>query len=131
MKIIIKKLEFLFQAIPLSFLEIWGRLGFLVGFFFMVCAFAGVRLKSNGKREFVLEKYNWDGNSLRCMMITFVSVILSGVLGSRTVLVPGVQTFESLKDLSVFLCIVLFYADQIFGKRSFDDLVAQTDVERH
>ncbi|MDD5260681.1 MAG: ATP-binding protein [Methylacidiphilales bacterium] len=33
---------------------------------------------------------------------------MSGYLGSFIILVPGAQTFESLKDLMVFLCIVLF-----------------------
>lgn len=39
---------------------------------------------------------------------TFVLIFITGYLGSFAVLVPGAQTFESLKDLSVFLCIVLF-----------------------
>ena len=35
-------------------------------------------------------------------------MIATGYLGSFIVLVPGAQTFESLKDLVVLLCIVLF-----------------------
>src|SRR5262249_4076015 len=40
--------------------------------------------------------------------LTFVLIVSTGYAGSFIVLVPGAQTFESLKDLSVFLCVVLF-----------------------
>lgn len=43
-----------------------------------------------------------------CIPLTFVLVTVTGYLGSFIVLVPGAQTFESLKDLTVFLCVVLF-----------------------
>src|SRR5262249_6244176 len=35
-------------------------------------------------------------------------ILASGYLGSFVVLVPGAQTLESLKDLVVLLCVVLF-----------------------
>ena len=41
------------------------------------------------------------------MPLTFVLIIATGYIGSFIVLVPGAQTFESLKDLAVLLCIVL------------------------
>src|SRR6185312_2302564 len=40
--------------------------------------------------------------------LTFVLIIASGYIGSFIVLVPGAQTFESLKDLVVMLSVVLF-----------------------
>ena len=39
--------------------------------------------------------------------LTFVLIIASGYIGSFIVLVPGAQTFESLKDLVVLLSVVL------------------------
>ena len=42
------------------------------------------------------------------MPLTSVSILASGYVGSFIVLVPGAQTFESLKDLVVLLCVVLF-----------------------
>ena len=42
------------------------------------------------------------------MPLTCVLIIASGYIGSFIVLVPGAQTFKSLKDLAVLLCVVLF-----------------------
>ena len=42
------------------------------------------------------------------MPLTFVLIIATGYIGSFVVFVAGAQTFESLKDLVVLLCIVLF-----------------------
>jgi PAS domain S-box-containing protein len=39
--------------------------------------------------------------------LTFVLIIATGYIGSFIVLVPGAQTFESLKDLTVLLSVVL------------------------
>ena len=43
-----------------------------------------------------------------CIPLTFILIIATGYIGSFVVLVPGAQTFESLKDLVVFLSVVLF-----------------------
>lgn len=98
MKIAIGWLEDFFLAIPLSFLEVWGRLGFLLGLVFALYAFT----------SFKREKCKWDAKSLQHMILTFGLVLVTGYIGSTIVLVPGAQTFESLKDLSVFLCILFF-----------------------
>jgi hypothetical protein len=54
------------------------------------------------------EQQRWDAKAFLGMPLTFVLIIASGYVGSFIVLVPGAQTFESLKDLTVLLCIVLF-----------------------
>lgn len=93
---------------PLSLLELWGRFGFLVGFALMLCAFGGFTLRPGGRWGLGRERQSWDAKALLSSLFTFVLIIVTGYIGSFIVLVPGAQTFESLKDLSVFLCIVLF-----------------------
>ncbi|EMI72380.1 PAS domain-containing protein [Leptospira noguchii] len=108
MHVIIQQLESIFELIPLPILEIWGFLGWVIGFFFMISAFTGFRLKITNGIDFKREIQFWDTQALLSIPFTFVFIFITGYLGSFIVLVPGAQTFESLKDLSVFLCILLF-----------------------
>ncbi|WP_420476924.1 ATP-binding protein [Noviherbaspirillum sp. ST9] len=104
----IRSIEAIFDAMPLALLEVWGRFGYLLGFFLMVCAFGGFTFRPGNQWGLGRQRQTWDAKALRSLVLTFVLVLGSGYLGSFIVLVPGAQTFESLKDLSVFLCIVLF-----------------------
>ncbi|MGE5490213.1 MAG: ATP-binding protein [Actinomycetota bacterium] len=97
-----------FEAIPLPLLEVWGRFGYLVGFVLMVISFGGFTLRPGGRWGLGREQQAWDAEALKSTGLTFVLVLAAGYLGSFIVLVPGAQTFESLKDLAVFTCIVLF-----------------------
>jgi two-component system sensor histidine kinase/response regulator len=104
----ITSVEAIFEAMPLPFLEIWGRFGYLLGFILMLCAFGGITFRPAGRWGLGRERQTWDAKALHSLMLTFVLILATGYLGSFVVLVPGAQTFESLKDLSVFICIVLF-----------------------
>jgi diguanylate cyclase (GGDEF)-like protein/PAS domain S-box-containing protein len=108
MESIIGGIEAIFEAMPLPFLEVWGGLGYLLGLALMVCAFGGFTLRPGGQWKLGRERQTWDAKALRSIILTFVLILLTGYLGSFIVLVPGAQTFESLKDLAVFVCIVLF-----------------------
>ncbi len=101
-------LEAKFAQIPLPFMDVWGRFGYLIGFALMIAAFGGFTFRTNHHWGLGRERQSWDSKSFISVIVTFVLVILTGYLGSFIILVPGAQTFESLKDLSVFLCIVLF-----------------------
>jgi PAS domain S-box-containing protein len=101
-------LEALFHQIPLSLLEVWGRLGYLIGFALMLCAYGGLTFRAGGRWALGLTSQSWNSRALLSAIFTFAIIFITGYLGSAIVLVPGAQTFESLKDLSVFLCIVLF-----------------------
>ncbi|CAN5485999.1 hypothetical protein BH11PSE11_BH11PSE11_29800 [soil metagenome] len=105
---IIKWLEQIFSAIPLSLLEGWGRFGYYIGCVLMLAAFGGFTFRAGDRWAFGRERQTWDSKAFLSMVLTFVLIFASGYIGSFIVLVPGAQTFESLKDLSVFLCIVLF-----------------------
>ena len=74
----------------------------------MVAAFAGLTFRPGGHWGVGRVRQSWDTKALISVVLTFVVVLATGWIGSFIVLVPGAQTFESLKDLSVFLCIVLF-----------------------
>ncbi|BAL22539.1 response regulator [Azoarcus sp. KH32C] len=104
----IKWIEAVFEAIPLPLLEVWGMVGYLLGFGLMICAFGGFTFRPGGRWRVGRERQTWDGRALRSLVLTFVLILATGYLGSFIVLVPGAQTFESLKDLTVFLCVVLF-----------------------
>jgi two-component system, sensor histidine kinase and response regulator len=104
----IKSIDAIFAAIPLSLLEVWGRFGYLLGFVLMVCAFGGLTFRPGGRWGLGRERQTWDAKALRSLILTFVVILGTGYLGSFIVLVPGAQTFESLKDLAVFICILLF-----------------------
>ena len=105
---VIKWLEQGYSAIPLSLLEVWGRFGYLLGFVLMLCAYANLTFKPGGRWGIARQRQTWNARALAAAVITFVSIFATGYLGSFIVLVPGAQTFESLKDLSVLLCVVLF-----------------------
>lgn len=104
---IIHWFENLFNTMPISLLEAWGRFGYAVGFILMLAAFGGFCFRPGGRWGLGRERQQWDTKALLSIALTFVLVIGTGYLGSFIVLVPGAQTFESLKDLSVFLCVVL------------------------
>ena len=105
---VINLLEALFNHIPLSLLEVWGRLGYLIGFALMLCAYGGITFRAGGRWALGSTSQSWNSRALIAAIFTFAIIFLTGYIGSSIVLVPGAQTFESLKDLSVFLCIVLF-----------------------
>src|SRR3954454_1000442 len=104
----VKWLEAVFGAIPLPLLEVWGSFGYLLGLVLMVAAFGGFTFRPGGRWGFGRERQTWDAQALLSVLLTFVLIFITGYIGSSIVLVPGAQTFESLKDLSVFVCIVLF-----------------------
>lgn len=108
MHVIIQWLESIFESIPLPILETWGSFGFIVGFVLMLSAFTGFSLKLESGFGIRREVQFWNTQALLSIPFTFVLIFITGYLGSFIVLVPGAQTFESLKDLSVFLCILLF-----------------------
>lgn len=101
-------LEVIFQSVPLTLLEVWGSFGFIIGLILMVFAFGGFTFRTGERWAVGRESQAWDEKSLYSIGISFVLIFVTGYIGSSFVLVPGAQTFESLKDLSVFLCIVLF-----------------------
>ncbi len=100
--------EALFASIPLPLMDAWGRFGYAVGLVLMVLAYGGFIFKPGGKWGLGIERQSWGPRALISMPVTFVLVFGSGYLGSSIVLVPGAQTFESLKDVSVFACILTF-----------------------
>ncbi|MFT4102531.1 MAG: PAS domain-containing protein [Burkholderiaceae bacterium] len=108
MNAIVDRIEASFAAIPLPLLEVWGRLGYWLGFALMLLAFGKFTLRPGGRWRLGRERQAWNARAFSTIPLTFVLIIASGYLGSFLVLVPGAQTFESLKDLVVFLCIVLF-----------------------
>ena len=69
---------------------------------------AALRSASASAGDSAGERQAWDAKAFLSMPLTFVLIIAAGYIGSFIVLVPGAQTFESLKDLVVLLCIVLF-----------------------
>jgi signal transduction histidine kinase len=73
----------------------------------MIAAFGSFTLRPGGRWGFGRERHTWDAKALLSIPLTFVLIFVTGYIGSGIVLVPGAQTFESLKDLSVFLCVVL------------------------
>ncbi|MCV2218488.1 ATP-binding protein [Thauera sp. Sel9] len=108
MNTIVRAIEESFAAIPLPLLEVWGRLGYWLGFGLMLLAFGRFTLRPGGRWGLGRERQAWNTKAFSSIPLTFVLIILTGWLGSFFVLVPGAQTFESLKDLVVFVCIVLF-----------------------
>jgi len=108
MAAVIEWLELAFASVPGPLLGVWGRLSYFLGLALAVCAFGGFTLRLRGGWALGREIQAWDARAVASMPLTFVLVTVSGYLGSAIVLVPGAQTLESLKDLMVFLCIVLF-----------------------
>ena len=85
-----------------------GGSAYIVGLFLAICAFGGFTFRIGEHWGFGRARQRWDTKAFLSMPLTFVLIIASGYIGSFIVLVPGAQTFESLKDLAVLLCIVLF-----------------------
>jgi len=106
--VVIEWLELTFAGIPAPLLHVWGRLSYFLGLLLALGAFGGLTFRLRGGWGLGREVQAWDARAVASMPITFLAVTLSGYLGSFIVLVPGAQTFESLKDLVVFLCVVLF-----------------------
>lgn len=100
--------ELLFQNIPLPLLEVWGSFGYIIGFILMIFAFGGFTFNTGNGFSLGRERQAWDDKTVLSMGISFWLIWFSGFIGSYFVLVPGAQTFESLKDVAVFVCILLF-----------------------
>ena len=101
-------IEAIVSAIPLPMLEVWGRFAYVVGLILAICAFGGFTFRIGEHWGFGRARQTWDTKAFLSMPLTFVLIIATGYIGSFIVLVPGAQTFESLKDLAVLLSIVLF-----------------------
>jgi PAS domain S-box-containing protein len=108
MPAIISWIEQAVGAIPLPVLEVWGRFAYLVGAGLAICAFGRFTFRVGGYWGFGRERQTWNERAFLAIPLTFVLIVVSGYAGSFIVLVPEAQTFESLKDLVVILCIVLF-----------------------
>jgi PAS domain S-box-containing protein len=108
MTAVITWLQDVVGSIPLSVLEIWGRVSYLIGWGLAVSAFGGFTFRLGDRWGFGRERQAWDEKAFVSIPLTFVLIVVSGYVGSFVVLVPGAQTFESLKDLIVLLCVVLF-----------------------
>ena len=107
MRTVITWYETLVSGIPLPMLEVWGRFAYIIGFFLAICAFGGFTFRVGEHWGFGRTQQRWDAKAFLSLPLTFVGIIASGYIGSFIVLVPGAQTFESLKDLVVLLSIVL------------------------
>ena len=115
MSSVIAWLEGIVSGIPLPLLEVWSRFSYIVGFVLACCAFGGVIFRIGGQWGLGRQRQTWDTKAFLSLPLTFGAIIASGYLGSFIVLVPGAQTFESLKDLVVLLCIVLFGYPALFA----------------
>src|SRR5215471_1396638 len=107
MMAIINWVEMIVSAIPLPLLEVWGRFAYIVGLFLAFCAFCGFTFRIGDHWGFGRARQKWNVKAFLSVPLTFVLIIASGYVGSFIVLVPGAQTFESLKDLVVLLSLVL------------------------
>src|SRR5688572_9381109 len=108
MDAVIHGFERAFAALPLPLLEVWGRVAYVIGVGLAICAFGGITFRIGGGWGIGRERQSWDIRAVLSMSLTFLLVIVTGYAGSFVVLVPGAQTLESLKDLVVLLCLVLF-----------------------
>ncbi len=107
MTAVVAWIEAVVSSIPLPILEVWGRFAYLVGLCLAVSAFCGFTFRIGEHWGFGRAWQRWDTKAFLSMPLTFVLIIATGYIGSFIVLVPGAQTFESLKDLTVLLSIVL------------------------
>jgi len=105
---IMQWLEMQLQSVPISTLDVWGQLAFIIGVILMVCAYSGFTPQPGGKWGFGWQRSTWDSTAFYSILITFIFIITAGFAGSFFIIVPGAQTFESLKDLAVFICVLLF-----------------------
>jgi two-component system, sensor histidine kinase and response regulator len=108
MEALVRWLENRFEAIPLPLLEAWGSASYVLGWLLALLAFGRFTLRPGHAWGLARERQTWDAQAFLCLPLTFVLILATGYLGSFVVLVPGAQTLESLKDLVVLLCIVLF-----------------------
>ena len=115
MTAVITWLENIVGTIPLPLLEVWGRFSYLAGLVLAVCAFGGFTFRIGERWGFGRERLTWDAKAFLSVPLTSVLIIAAGYAGSFIVLVPGAQTFESLKDLVVLLCIVLLGRPALIG----------------
>ena len=99
--------EMIVGIIPLPLLEVLGRFSYIVGLFLAFCAFGGFTFRIGEHWGFGRARQTWNVHAFLSVPLTFVLIIASGYIGSFIVLVPGAQTFESLKDLVVLLSVVL------------------------
>src|SRR5258708_18259525 len=99
--------ETIVSTIPLPLLEVLGRFAYIVGLFLAACAFGGFTFRVGEHWGFGRSRQTWNVHAFLSVPLTFVLIIATGYIGSFIVLVPGAQTFESLKDLVVLLSIVL------------------------
>ena len=107
MTAIITWYETIVGIIPLPLLEVLGRFSYIVGLFLAFCAFGGFTFRIGDHWGFGRARQTWNVHAFLSVPLTFVLIIASGYIGSFIVLVPGAQTFESLKDLVVLLSVVL------------------------
>ncbi|WP_084456593.1 ATP-binding protein [Desulfogranum mediterraneum] len=98
----------MFSKIPLPLTEIWGVVGFTIGSAFAIAAFGGLRFNVRGRWGIAREGYRLDNRFIISMVLTFLLMAAGKYLGHHILLVPGAQSLESLFDLAVFLCAVLF-----------------------
>ena len=108
MTAVVAWLDAVLSNIPLPVLEVWGRFSYVIGVFLAICAFCGFTFRIGDRWGFGRARQRWDTKAFLSIPLTCVLIIATGYIGSFIVLVPGAQTFESLKDLAVLLCIVLF-----------------------
>ncbi|MFO1108054.1 MAG: PAS domain-containing protein [Bradyrhizobium sp.] len=108
MTAVIAWLDAILGSIPLPVLEVWGRFSYIVGLFLAACAFLGFTFRIGDHWGFGRARHQWDTKAFLSIPLTCVMIIGFGYVGSFIVLVPGAQTFESLKDVAVLLSIVLF-----------------------
>ena len=107
MTAVITWLETMVGTIPLPLLEAWGRVAYVAGVVLAICAFGGFTFRLGDRWGFGRARQTWDARAFLSLPLTSVLIIATGYIGSFIVLVPGAQTFESLKDLTVLLSIVL------------------------
>ena len=107
MTAIIAWYEMIVGIIPLPLLEVLGRFSYIVGLLLAFCAFGGFTFRIGEHWGFGRARQTWNVHAFLSIPLTFVLIIASGYIGSFVVLVPGAQTFESLKDLVVLLSVVL------------------------
>src|SRR6478735_6243090 len=115
MTAIVAWLDAVLSNIPLPVLEVWGRFSYVVGLLVAICAFGGFTFRIGDHWGFGRARQRWDTRAFLSIPLTCVLIIATGYVGSFIVLVPGAQTFESLKDLVVLLCIVLFGYPALFA----------------
>jgi two-component system sensor histidine kinase/response regulator len=108
MSAILAGLESFFGGLPLPLLEVWGRLAYAICALLAILAFGGFTLRPGGRWGLGREWQAWDSKAILSIPITFIAIVLTGYLGSFVVIVPEAQTLETLKDLTVLCCVLLF-----------------------